>query len=119
MKKSVEIKIKDKVYELCYDIRSLARLEKLIGKSIIYTFGSGGAHMLRQVDIGFTVAGLIVALKMKSEDEAYDFIDAYCEAGGDIDRLGGSIIEAIYATGLFTMGTAKNETVPMAKKEKK
>lgn len=119
MKKTVEIKIGAKTYELCYDIRSLARLEKLLGKSIIYTFGSGGTHMLRQMDIGFTVAGLIVALKMKSEDEAYNFIDAYCEAGGDIDHLGGSIVEAIYATGLFTMGTAKSETVPTVKNEKK
>ena len=119
MKKSVEIKIKDKVYELCYDIRSLARLEKLIGKSLIYVFGNGGAHMLRQTDIGFTVAGLIVGLKLKSEDEAYDLIDAYCEAGGDVDHICGIVIEAIVVTGLFTMGMAKNEAVPMAKNAKK
>jgi hypothetical protein len=45
MKKSVEIKVGTKTHELCYDIRSLAKLEKLIGKSITFLFAAGAVNL--------------------------------------------------------------------------
>ena len=117
MKKSAEIKVGDKTHELCYDIRSLAKLEKLIGKSITFLFAAGAVNLVRQSDIAFTVAALICGLKLKNEDEAYDLIDAYCKAGNDLDHLNAAIIEAVIATGLFTMGTVEEmKAAPAMKK---
>jgi hypothetical protein len=113
MKNTIELKIGKKTYSLCYTIKALAALEKLIGKSVTYMFSIGSAGLVKQADIAFTVAGLVTGLNLKSEDEAYDLIEAYCEAGDDLDRMNAKIIEAILATGLFTLGTApKADTVP-------
>lgn len=107
MKKSVEIKIGDKTHELCYNIRTLDKYERLLGKSITFLFAVGTTSLVRQTDIRFTVSGMITGLHLKDEDAAYDLIDLYCEAGGSLDQLNAKIIEAVLATGLFTMGTAK------------
>jgi len=120
MKNTVMIKIDGKDRELCYTIKNLAMLEKLIGKSITYLFSAGSAALVRQADISFTVAGLVTGLNLKNEDEAYDLIEAYCEAGDDLDRMNAHIIKAIVATGLFTRGTApEKETVPKDKEKEK
>lgn len=120
MKNTVMVKIDGKDKELCYTIKSLAMLEKLIGKSITYLFSAGSAALVRQADISFTVAGLITGLNLKNEDESYDLIESYCKAGGDLDQLNAKIIEAIVATGLFTPGTAtQNQEKAVPKKQEK
>lgn len=118
MKKTTEIKFNKKTYELCYTIKSLAMMERLINKSITYIFSSGVQNLVRQANIDFTVAGLVAGLNLNSQDEAYDFVDSYCQAGGNLDELNGKIIEAVVATGLFTQGMAPNNQESVPKKQK-
>jgi len=119
VKKTVEIIIENKTYELCYDIKKLSRFERLIGKSIVFMFSVGSAGLVQQADIKFTVSGLVVALDLKNEDEAYDLIEKYCETIGDLDHLNAKIIEAVLATGLFTPGIAKEQEEAVPKKTQK
>ena len=119
MKKTVEIIIGNKPYELCYNIKKLSRFERLIGKSIVFMFSTGSARFVQQLDIKFTVSGLIVALDLKNEDEAYDLIEKYCEDGGHLDHLNAKIVEAVIVTGLFTPGIAKDQEEAVPKKTQK
>lgn len=120
MKKTVEIKVDNKTFELMFNIQKLMILEKRIGQSITYLFSKGSDYLVKSLDIGFTNYSLQIGLNI-SEDEAFNLIDEYCNEGGTIDLLNGKIMESILATGLFTMGTVKTqekqEAVP-AKKTK-
>ena len=118
MKKTIEIKFNKKTYELCYTIKSLAMMERLINKSITYIFSSGVDNLVKQANIDFTVAGLVAGLNLKSQDDAYDFVDEFCQAGGNLDELNGKIIEAVIATGLFIQGTAAPSEIVVPKKQK-
>ena len=118
MKKTIKIKIDKTEYELCYTIRSLAMFERLIGKSLTSLFSGSPQTLVQKANIDFTVAGLISGLSLKDEDAAYDLIDSYCKAGGDLDELNGAILAAVIETGLFTPGRIPKTVEKPAKKTK-
>ncbi|SEJ60295.1 hypothetical protein SAMN05660742_111128 [Propionispira arboris] len=100
MKKTVQIKIDGKEKTIYFDIRRLAKLEQDIGTSILGVFRGG---VVQKANINFTVAGLRNGLTENiSVDEAFDTIEACCNAGSDIDEINSKLIEAILETGLFT-----------------
>lgn len=110
MKKSIDIKIGDKTYSLMYNTKSLAQAERSIGRSLVFMLGQVMVNpaMGNAINIDFTVACLNAGLQDKPKDfDAYDFIDAYCEQGGNLDELNAYIFEAIVASGLFTKGDSK------------
>jgi hypothetical protein len=99
MKKSTKITIDKKEYEICFNIRSLARLEEEIGTSLLGFFRGG---VIDSANISFAVAGLKHGItNITTDDEAYDLIEEYC-VYEDIDSLNGAIIGAILGTGFFT-----------------
>ena len=121
MKKTVEFTIENKTYELMFNIKSLALLERKLNKSITYLFAAGAKELVKQIDIGFTVSALQVGLNLSSVDEAYTVVENFCADGNDIDQMNAYIIQAVIATGLFTRGVAQTkqeETAPKTKAKK-
>ncbi|WP_313991496.1 hypothetical protein [uncultured Selenomonas sp.] len=100
MKKTVTMRAAGKAWELCFTIRTLAAFERSIGKSVISLFAGGIVHMVEQMDIDATIAGLRCALSL-SEDEAYNVADEICAGGKNLDYINGKIVDSIRATGLF------------------
>lgn len=113
MKKTVKIKINGKEKEIGFTIRQLSTLEEDINCSIMGIF-RGGA--VRNTNLKFTVAALRSGIAGEmSENEAYDLIEKYCEES-TLDDLNAKIIEAIFATGLFTPGENKKNGEDETKK---
>jgi hypothetical protein len=100
MKKTVEMTAAGKTWELCFNIRTLAAFERKLGTSVISLFAGGVVHLVEQMDIDATVAGLRCACGL-SEDAAYDLIDEVCAGGKNLDYINGCLFDAIRATGLF------------------
>lgn len=110
MKKSIDIKTGDKTYSLMYNTKALAQAERSIGRSLVFMLGQViiNPAMGNAINIDFTVACLNAGIQDKPKDfDAYDFIDSYCEQGGNLDELNAYIFEAIVASGLFTKGDSK------------
>lgn len=110
MKKSIDFKIGDKSYSLMFNTKALAAAERSIGRSLVFMLGQVIVNpaMGNAINIDFTVACLNAGIQDKPKDfDAYDFIDAYCEQGGNLDELNAYIFEAIVASGLFTKGDSK------------
>lgn len=120
MKKQVIIKVGNKEYTLCFTIAKMDKLEGMLGRSLISILSSV-VNLLPKLDINFTACSLICGLEGKqlNKEQAYDVIQDYCDAGGSIDDLNGSIIEAICKTGLFTRGAAVKEAEAPEKIEEK
>ena len=110
MKKSIDFKVGDKSYSLMFNTKALAAAERSIGRSLVFMLGQVIVNpaMGNAINIDFTVACLNAGIQDKPKDfDAYDFIDAYCEQGGNLDELNAYIFEAIVASGLFTKGDSK------------
>lgn len=106
MKKSIDFKCGGKPCSLMFNTKALAEVERSIGRSLIFMLGQIQVNpaMANAVNIDFTVAGLKAGLQDKPKSfNAYDFIDEYCENGA-LDDLNAYIIEAMFASGLFTQG---------------
>ena len=101
MKKDITFKQGKKDYTISFNIRSLAELERSLGRSLLFMYASGLAGMIRQCDITFTANALKYGLKDIGDKDPYDFIDEFCEAGGILDTLNSYILEAINKTGFF------------------
>lgn len=100
MKKTAWLILGDKQYEICFTMRTLAAVERKIGKSVISLFAGGVVHMVEGMSIDVTVAGLQYGLGV-TEERAYEILDEAFEAGVNLDVVNGHIIKAIQATGLF------------------
>lgn len=110
MKKSIDFKVGDKTYSLMFNTKALAAAERSIGRSLVFMLGQVIVNpaMGNAINIDFTVACLNAGIQDKPKDfDAYDFIDSYCEQGGNLDELNAYIFEAIVASGLFTKGDSK------------
>lgn len=110
MKKSIDFKVGDKSYSLMFNTKALAAAERSIGRSLVFMLGQVMVNpsMGNAINIDFTVACLKAGIQDQPKDfDAYDFIDAYCEQGGNLDELNAYIFEAIVASGLFTKGDSK------------
>jgi len=101
MKKDITFRQGKKEYTISFNIRSLAELERSIGRSLVFIYFSGPAGMIRQCDITFTANALKYGLKDIGDKDPYDVIDEFCDAGGILDTLNGYILEAINETGFF------------------
>lgn len=110
MKKAIEFEQGKKKYTFMFSIRSLAGMERSLGRSILYLLTSGLKGIVSQATIEFTAAGVKYGLQELGDKDPYDWIDEFCEEGGTLDDINGHIIEAITASGLFTKG--KNPEVP-------
>lgn len=110
MKQGVAIGIKDKEYNICFNIRTLLNVEREIDKSITSLFTLGVQGLIAQTDINFTIAGIKNGIKdLDTEAKAIEFIEAYCGDGHNLDELNGHILNAITATGLFNKNKANQE----------
>ncbi|WP_196600030.1 hypothetical protein [Pectinatus frisingensis] len=126
MKNSVDIIIGKadnpiKKYELCFNIKSLARMERAIGKSITSLFAAGPRGLVQQLDINVTASALqngIMGDKETDIEKAYDIIQEFCDNGGTLDRLNAKIITAINGTGLFIPGVKEKPPEMMYEKKK-
>lgn len=110
MKKSIDFKCGGKPCSLMFNTKALAAAERSIGRSLVFMLGQVMVNpaMGNAINIDFTVACLNAGIQDKPKDfDAYDFIDAYCEQGGNLDELNAYIFEAIVASGLFTKGDSK------------
>lgn len=120
MKKTVTLKLENKIYELGYDIKQLSIFESLSGRSLISYFSAGSElEAVKRLNIRFTVSGLIAGMALESEDEAYDIIQEYCDNGGTLYQLNNIIGEAVQATGLFTVGRKTDEKKERTAQKKK
>ena len=95
MKKDVIFTQGPRTYSISFNIRTLAELERSIGRSLLFMYSSGGAGMIRQCDIHFTANALKYGLKDIGNRDPYDVIDEYCDNGGTLDFLNGYIFNAI------------------------
>ena len=105
MKKQTIFKTADgKQLVLCLTIRDMMALEQEIGKSLFSVIAETGRGSLRPMDLQYTVAALRWALPSPEEDAAIiGIIEEHC-AGGTLDDINQAILQAIFATGLFTRG---------------
>lgn len=108
MKKEVIFTQGNKEYKISFTIRSIAELERSIGRSIISMYASG-AGIIRMCGIEFTANALRYGMVNIGDRDPYDVIDEFCEDGGLIDTLNGRIFDALAATGFFmkAAGAAK------------
>lgn len=112
MRKSVEIKIGESRYQLLYTVRSLERFEQYLGTSLFSVISSvlvnGAVGMVQSATIHFIISGLRAGLLNQPKNfDTYDFVDMYCENGGNIGELAKYIVDAVVESGLFTQGTPK------------
>ena len=115
MKNYATIEMENESKDVCFDIRTLARMERRIGTSIITCF----KRAEDKLTIDFTIAGLLEGADgIDDIDQAYDFIDQYCSEGGTLDDLNAVIVRAILDTGIITNGK-KKKPEKQKKEEKK
>ena len=104
MKKQTIFKTADgKQLVLCLTIRDMMALEQEIGKSLFSVIAETGRGSLRPMDLQYTIAALRWALPSPEEDAAIiGIIEEHCATGGTLDDINQAILQAIFATGLFT-----------------
>lgn len=109
MKKATTFDVNGKQYTLLFTNRSLAMMERSIGRSLLSIMTGGQLAILQAMTISTVAAGIKYGLQELGDKDPYDFIDELCDAGSSIDEISAYIIEALLKTGLFTKGTAPME----------
>lgn len=112
MKEPIEIKMGEKTYELMYTVRSLEKFETYLGTSLFAvmagTLAGNVLNLVQGATIHFIVSGLKAGILNQPKDfDVYDFVDEYCDQGGNLGELAGYITQAIEISGLFTVGTSR------------
>ncbi len=121
MKKQTVLKMADgRQFTLCLSIRDMLAIEQEIGKSLFSVIAEMGQGNLRPLDLRFTIAALRWALPSPGDETAViSLIEEHCALGGTLDDINQVLLQAIFATGLFSRGkngeTAAEE-VPDKKK---
>lgn len=110
MKKATTFKIGEKEYSMVFDCRSLASMERSLGRSILSIFANTPSGMLQSIGIDVLVSAIRYGIKDIGEEDPYDFLQRYCDEGGDVDTFGGIVTQAFLDTGLFTKGKAPQGT---------
>lgn len=116
--------INDKSYETYLTIRDMRMIEREIGQSLLSIFDASSlsivAQMTKNIDLDLVMAALRFGIQddkhgVRTDDELYDLIEAYCSVEGNtMDLLGGHVIAMIFDTGLYNKvkfqptGTEKN-----------
>lgn len=99
-------------------------IEREIGQSLLSIFDASSlkvvAQMTKNIDLDLVMAALRFGIQddkhgVRTDDELYNLIEAYCSAEGTtMDLLGGHVIAMIFDTGLYnkvkfhSRGTEKN-----------
>lgn len=116
MKKATTFEVNGKKYTLMYNNRSLANLERSIGRSILSIMGGSATDMVRNMTIDVMAASIKYGLQdMPDGKDPYDMLDEICDNGYNLDALGGKIIEAWLETGFFTAGTPNRKATATKK----
>lgn len=124
MKTTRTLVINDKSYETYLTIRDMRMIEREIGQSLLSIFDASSlsivAQMTKNIDLDLVMAALRFGIQddkhgVRTDDELYDLIEAYCSVEGNtMDLLGGHVIAMIFDTGLYNKvkfqptGTEKN-----------
>ena len=121
MKKPAILEVNGKQYTFLFNNRSLAMLERSIGRSILSILSGTGQHIMQAMTIDVTVAGIKYGLQELGDKDPYDVIDEICDAGKLLDDINGAIMEAWFNTGIFIKwaGAKETEEVPSKKKASK
>lgn len=103
MKESVKILAGEKTYDLYFDIGDMRNMEREINRSILSLYTEG---LLRNITIDVIVAAIRYGIHdekhgKRTDEECYDIVQAFCDAGGDIDNMAGAVINAFLKSGLF------------------
>lgn len=101
MKDPVVLKAGNNEYTFVFDIRALANVERSIGRSILSIVSAGAVNTIESLSIDVVAASVKYGMKGVEDKDPYDIIDEMCEAGATIDKIGGTILNALYKTGLF------------------
>ncbi len=100
MQNDKTVKLADgKTIRICFTIKTLRQLEKALGTSIIALYSVN-------TDRAFAIDTIVNGLKagtddVISDDDAFNLLQSHCDAGGSLEEVGASIMEAVLATGLF------------------
>lgn len=118
MKKSAVLNVNGQEYIFSFNNRSLAMMERSIGRSILSILSGTQAAIIRDMTIDVTAAGIKYGLQEIGNRDPYDVMDEICSAGGTVDQINASIIEGWIKTGLFLKWAEpeKTETKPTEKK---
>lgn len=115
MKEQITLKIGAKQYPLYLTIGDMRLLERGINRSILSVMTGGLQAILEQINIDCLIELVRYGVHdekhgRRSDDECYDFLQAYCDDGHDLDEVTGLFIQAIWNTGLYvnTAKTRKN-----------
>ena len=110
MKTTRTLVINDKSYETYLTIRDMRMIEREIGQSLLSIFDASSlkvvAQMTKNIDLDLVMAALRFGIQddkhgVRTDDELYNLIEAYCSAEGTtMDLLGGHVIAMIFDTGL-------------------
>lgn len=112
MKKATDFKIGDTTYSMSFDIRSLASMERSLGRSIFSIFAGTLKDVLAGMEIDVLAAAVKHGVANLRDEDPYDFIQRYCDEGGDYDTFAGLVLTALTNTGLFTKGKAAKLKAP-------
>lgn len=111
MKKATVFKIGDKEYSMSFNIRSLANMERSLGRSIFSIFAGTMQEMLEKMEIDVLAAAVANGIDGLGEEDPYDFMQRYFDDGGDYDTFAGLVLKAFIDTGLFMKGKAAKPKV--------
>ncbi len=103
MKEMVKLPAGEKTYDLYFNLGDMRKMEREINRSILSLYTDG---LLRNVTIDVIVAAVRYGIHdekhdKRSDEECYDIIQAFCDAGGDVDNLAGAVINAFLKSGFF------------------
>ncbi len=107
MKEQITIQIKDKQYPLYLTIGDLRMLERGIGHSVLSIISGNTVDDA----VSYIMTDELVELirwgihddkhGKRTDDECYDFLQAYCDGGHNYDEATALFIRAVWNTGLF------------------
>lgn len=125
MKEQITLQIKDKQYPLYLTIGDLRMLERGIGHSVLSVMSSatidGALSQIMTDELVELVRWGIHDDKhgQRTDDECYDFLQAYCDAGHNFDEATALFVKAIWNTGLFvTLPELHKKNVKPAEQKK-
>lgn len=118
MKKPAILEVNGKQYTFQFDNRSLAMLERSIGRSILSILSGSRQHIVQTLTIEVTAAGIKYGLQELGDKDPYDVIDEICDAGKLLDDINGTIMEAWFNTGIFIKWAGAKEAAAVPSKKK-
>lgn len=106
MKEQITVTIGDKQYPLYLTIGDLRMLERGIGKSVLSVMSGSVVDALPRIMTDELVELIRYGIHdekhgKRTDEECYDFIQAYCDDGHNYDEATALFVQAVWNTGLF------------------